>query len=114
MNKVLTSNEAITQSTKLRSENKTIVLVGGCFDIIHIGHIIFLEKAKEQADILMVLLESDAFITTHKGNNRPVHSQQDRIHILSALSVVDYIVPLNRILSDAEYDDLTNQLKPAI
>ncbi|MBI2442930.1 MAG: adenylyltransferase/cytidyltransferase family protein [Candidatus Levybacteria bacterium] len=114
MNKILSSQEATVLSRRLRSENKTIVLAGGCFDVLHIGHIAFLEKAKEQGDVLLLLLESDEAITQMKGKNRPLNTQQDRALLLSALTPVDYVLPLSGILSDEDYDELILAIKPAI
>ena len=64
-----------------------IVLVGGCFDILHLGHVVFLEKAKKEGDVLVVLLESDEKVRFLKGKGRPVHTQSERAEILSALKV---------------------------
>lgn len=114
MNKTLTVNQAIKFSKHLRNKGKTIVLVGGCFDILHIGHVTFLQKAKEQGDCLFVLLESDEFITKAKGPNKPINNQKDRARILATLSIVDYVIMLPRIFVDEEYDELVLQLKPAI
>jgi len=66
MKRILTIIEAIKMSKTLRSEGKQIVLAGGCFDILHPGHIAFIEKAKEKGDILIILLESDEKINERK------------------------------------------------
>ena len=70
---------------------KKRVLVGGCFDILHFGHATFLQKAREAGDVLIILLESDEFIVQIK-KKKPVHIQQQRAEILSALGYVDYVV----------------------
>lgn len=114
MNKVLSVSDAIKISAKIRKEGKTIVLVGGCFDILHIGHIIFLEKAKAAGDSLFILLESDQSIRKLKGANRPINNQEDRAKILAALESVDYVVLLPPHLKDKDYDHTIIQLKPAI
>ena len=59
MNKILTTEEITQTSAEFHKQNKKIVLIGGCFDLLHIGHIIFLEEAKKQGDLLIVFLESD-------------------------------------------------------
>ncbi len=94
--------------------NKVIVLVGGCFDILHPGHVIFLEKAKKAGDILIVLLESDAKVRVLKGIKRPIHNQRQRAKVLSALRSVDYIVMLPYFKKDLEYDRLILRIKPNI
>jgi rfaE bifunctional protein nucleotidyltransferase chain/domain len=114
MKKILSVEEAQNIASRLRKQGKKIVLAGGCFDILHIGHLRFLEKAKEQGDVLMLFLESDEAIRKRKGNNRPINNQEDRARLLSALSCIDYVVLLSGILSDADYDRLTTAIKPAI
>lgn len=114
MNKILTIEQAINISSKLRDKGKTIVVVGGCFDILHLGHVEFLQAAKKQGDVLLVLLESDQTIKKLKGESRPINSQEDRAKVLASLSAVDYVVNLPVISSDKAYDDLIISLKPTI
>ncbi len=95
-------------------KGKKIVLVGGCFDILHPGHVIFLEKAKQAGDILIVLLESDEKVRKLKGINRPVHIQKERAKILSALRSVDYVVMLPFMKKSLDYDQLIAQIKPDV
>lgn len=114
MNKVLSIETAIKTSVKIRSEGKTIVLVGGCFDILHPAHVAFLQKAKKQGDVLFVLLESDQAIRIKKGKNRPIYSQKDRAKVLGALSCVDYVLLLPFFTQDRQYDKLLFRLKPTI
>lgn len=113
MNKILTIEQMIEVSNKLKNQNKSIVVVGGCFDLIHFGHIQFLEKAKAQGDILFVLLESDTSIKRLKGIDRPIHTQDQRAHMLAALQIVDFVVKLP-LLESKEYDDIIGSLKPDI
>jgi len=112
MNKIINTEEAINIAKKLREQNKSIVLAGGCFDLIHAGHIVFLEKAKKYADSLFVLLESDQSVKNKKGNNRPVNNQKARAIVLSALSVVDFIVMLRGVTRNEEYDKIVSAIKP--
>lgn len=91
-----------------------LVLAGGCFDVLHPGHIVFLEKAKRAGDSLLVLLESDQKIKKLKGQGRPVHTQKDRAKILAALEFVDFIVCLPFMEKDIEYDELIAKIKPDI
>jgi rfaE bifunctional protein nucleotidyltransferase chain/domain len=114
MTKIVTIDQAIQISKKLRHQNKLIVLAGGCFDILHVGHVTFLKKAKAAGDILFILLESDEAINTLKGGNRPINAQTDRSTVLASLSFVDFIVPLSGVLANEEYDQLIFSLKPAI
>lgn len=96
----------------LKSQKKSIVLVGGCFDILHPGHVIFLEKAKATGDVLMVLLEDDQKVKKLKGVNRPFHNQRQRARVLSALRSVDFVVMLPYIKKEEEYDQIVKTIKP--
>ena len=72
-------------------QGKRIVFTNGCFDLLHPGHVRFLEKARSLGDLLVVALNGDASVTSIKGRSRPVLSQQDRAEIMSALSCVDFV-----------------------
>lgn len=101
-------------SRKLKADSKKIVLVGGCFDVLHPGHVIFLQKAKQAGDVLIVLLESDEKIKKLKGIDRPVHNQKERALVLSAFKWVDYIIPLPNLKNEKDYDQIMSQIKPDI
>lgn len=98
----------------LKKNNQKIVLAGGCFDLLHPGHVIFLNKAKLAGDILIVLLESDKKVRLLKGPNRPVYQQKQRAQILAALRWVDYVVMLPYIKDDAKYDEIVMLIKPEV
>lgn len=89
-----------------------IILAGGCFDVIHPGHITFLKKAKEIGGTLVVLLESDEKIRALKGDNRPIYSQSDRAFMLSHLDMVDYVIPLPFFNTHDEYEQLVLSINP--
>lgn len=89
------------------------VLVGGCFDFLHIGHIKFLKKAKEEGDKLIVALESDKFIRKNK-HRQPFHCQKQRAEILSALTMIDLIILLPFFKTDQDYLRLVETLNPDI
>jgi len=114
MNKILTTDQAIKLTRDLSNKGKIIVLAGGCFDILHIGHIEYLTNAKKQGDVLFVFLESDESIKNIKGQNRPINTQKDRAIILASLEMVDYVIPLPIFKKDKEYDGLVISIKPAI
>ena len=94
-------------------KNKKTVLVGGCFDLIHFGHLKFLEKAKEQGNFLIVALESDEFIKKHK-KKQPVHQQSERAEILSNLNMIDLILLLPLFKTNNDYFDLVKKVSPRI
>ncbi|MBP7967790.1 adenylyltransferase/cytidyltransferase family protein [Candidatus Woesebacteria bacterium] len=89
------------------------VLVGGCFDVLHYGHIVFLQKAKEQGDVLVIALESDVFIKSSKKRT-PIHSQKERAFILSALRCVDYVILLPLLSEDSAYAIFVQQVSPSV
>jgi D-beta-D-heptose 7-phosphate kinase / D-beta-D-heptose 1-phosphate adenosyltransferase len=95
---------------ELKNKRKKIVFTNGCFDILHIGHIKYLEKSKSFGDILILGLNSDDSIRALKGDNRPINSQSDRSYILAALEVVDYLV----IFDDKTPIDLIKLIEPDI
>lgn len=114
MSNIISVEKAVKISKKLKKENRQIVLAGGVFDILHPGHIKFLEAAKKKGNVLFVLLESDENVKKYKGGDRPINSQSDRALILSSLKPVDYVVILNEMKSDKDYDDLIVRLKPNV
>jgi len=91
-----------------------VVLVGGCFDILHYGHVYFLKKAKLLGSCLIVALESDENIKRLKGKNRPIHNLDQRREILEALTFVDSIIVLKNKMTDGDYLDLVKNISPSI
>lgn len=94
-------------------KDKKIVLVGGCFDIIHFGHIQFLEKARQAVDYLIVALEPDERIINYK-NRMPTHTQAERTHNLLALRHVDHVIMLPLLNGFHDYLELVQTIKPHI
>ncbi len=76
----------------LKADNKKVVFTNGCFDIIHAGHIDYLNKAKALGDVLIVGLNSDDSVKRIKGDKRPIINQDERAEIISNLKPVDYVV----------------------
>jgi cytidyltransferase-like protein len=94
-------------------KNKKSVLVGGCFDLIHFGHLKFLEAAKKEGDFLIVALESDEFINKNK-RKVPLHRQPERAEILANLNMVDIIILLPFFQTNEEYFELVKKISPSI
>lgn len=92
MGELVSKSEIINIVRKGQQEGKTYVVTNGCFDILHVGHVRYLQKTKEFADYLIVMLNSDISVKALKGEGRPINNEQDRAEILSALSCVDYVV----------------------
>lgn len=114
MKKIIRVTQISALVKKLKLSEKGIVLAGGCFDILHIGHIAFLEKAKKEGDVLILLLESDEAIKFLKGDKRPVNPQANRAKILAAIESVDFIVILPASLKTPDYKKLVFKIKPDI
>jgi len=93
---IKTWDEISTITSELKNKGKKIIFTNGCFDILHIGHVKYLEKAKTFGDILIVGLNSDKSVERLKGKNRPINPQVDRSYILASLEVVDYVVIFNK------------------
>jgi FAD synthetase len=93
--------------------NRRSVLVGGCFDLIHFGHLTFLEKAKKTGDFLIIALESDTFIRKRK-KRQPIHNQKQRAKILANITLVDKVILLPYLKSDEKYYQLVETIKPKV
>ncbi len=103
--------EEITQLIKsLHNEGKTVVTTNGCFDILHVGHVRYLQKTKSFADTLIVLLNSDKSVRSIKGPTRPINNENDRAEILCALSCVDYVV----MFDEDSPRNLLDEMKPDV
>jgi len=105
---IKTTYEIIALSKDLKARDKKIVFTNGCFDILHTGHVRYLETAKSYGDVLILGLNSDRSVTTLKGKGRPINTQLDRAYILAALEAVDYVVIFDE---DTPYD-LIKAIRP--
>ncbi len=96
--------------TRCRTNGKKVVFTNGCFDILHVGHVKYLQIAKSFGDILIVGLNSDESVSRLKGPTRPVNIAEDRAYLLAALEAVDFVVPFGE---DTPYD-LIKMIKPDV
>jgi D-beta-D-heptose 7-phosphate kinase / D-beta-D-heptose 1-phosphate adenosyltransferase len=103
-------NQIALISKELKSRGKKVIFTNGCFDILHAGHVRYLETAKSYGDILIVGLNSDRSVNALKGQNRPINSEIDRVYILAALEAVDYVFIFDE---DTPYN-LIKAVKPNI
>jgi D-beta-D-heptose 7-phosphate kinase/D-beta-D-heptose 1-phosphate adenosyltransferase len=98
---IKTIGEITALSEELKARGKKIIFTNGCFDILHAGHVRYLETAKSYGDVLILGLNSDRSVTALKGEGRPINTQLDRAYILAALEAVDYVVVFDK---DTPYD----------
>ena len=110
MNRILGREEAATLIESLKAQGKKVVFTNGCFDILHVGHLRYLEQAREQGDLLVVGVNSDASVKRLKGPTRPINSELDRAEMLAGLKAVDYTV----IFTEDTPVEIIDELKPSI
>ena len=108
MHKLVDLENLKTVISAAKLEGKKIVFTNGCFDILHIGHIRYLQEAKALGDLLVVGINSDESVRALKGEGRPVNDQQERAEIIAALECVDYVV----IFTETNPLDVLSQLEP--
>lgn len=92
---VLTEEEALTKIQLAKQQGKRVVMTNGCFDLLHPGHIRYLEQAKKLGHYLLVAVNTDQSIQRLKGPNRPIHSTESRLKVLLGLKSVDWVVPFS-------------------
>ncbi len=103
--KILNRNSLKKTVARLKAQKKKIVFTNGTFDILHLGHVTYLQKAKNLGDVLIVGVNTDASVKSYKDPNRPVNPELDRIKVLTALACVDHAIlfseptPLKLILT---------------
>jgi len=90
--KILLRDAMVAERARLKAAGRKLVFTNGAFDILHAGHVTYLQFARQQGDALCVGLNSDASVKRYKGDLRPVNPQADRARVLAALECVDYVV----------------------
>jgi len=93
-----------------RARGRTIVLANGCFDLIHVGHVRYLEAAKREGDVLVVAINSDESVRRNKGEGRPLVPETERAEVLAALRCVDYVT----VFGETTADELIKALRPNV
>ena len=101
---VLSLEEALRWREELRRSGRTLAVTNGCFDLLHRGHAVYLERARAEADALLVLVNSDASVRALKGPTRPLQCQEDRAFLLCALKPVDRAVIFDYPRCDRELE----------
>jgi rfaE bifunctional protein nucleotidyltransferase chain/domain len=108
ISKILTQNKLSAAVRRLRAQGKRIAFTNGTFDVLHLGHVTYLQKARASADVLIVGVNTDRSVKTYKDPGRPVNPEQDRIKVLVALACVDHAILFN----DPTPLKLIKQIKP--
>jgi rfaE bifunctional protein nucleotidyltransferase chain/domain len=93
MGRRVSLDEAEAIAGRLKSQGQRLVLANGCFDLVHVGHVRYLQSARKLGDVLMVAVNSDASVRRIKGPGRPLLPLVERLEILAALGCVDYVLP---------------------
>jgi D-beta-D-heptose 7-phosphate kinase/D-beta-D-heptose 1-phosphate adenosyltransferase len=108
--RVLNDSNLGSQVEAYKKSNKKIVFTNGCFDLLHIGHVTYLEEAKKLGDVLIVGINTDASVRVLKGPTRPIQNENDRSEILAALKAVDHTI----LFSEDTPLNLIKKIKPDV
>lgn len=89
--KILTREQAVARLSRLARGGRTLALANGCFDLLHVGHVRYLQASKREADLLLVALNTDAGVRVLKGEGRPLQPEDERAEIIASLACVDFV-----------------------
>jgi rfaE bifunctional protein nucleotidyltransferase chain/domain len=107
---VISVEELARVSEKLRAAGKRLVVTNGCFDLLHLGHVQYLEAARKLGDALAVGVNGDASVRGLKGDGRPLNNENDRAQVLAALRAVDYVT----VFPEVRATEFLERVRPAI
>lgn len=110
MGQIIRREDVQEFAASLKNQNKTIVTTNGCFDILHVGHVRYLQETKKFGDVLIVLLNSDKSVKSIKGEGRPINTENNRAEVLCALACVDYVV----LFDEDSPASLIDEIKPDV
>ena len=110
MDRLISSDELAALGAEYAARGKKLVLTNGCFDLLHTGHVRYLEEARGCGDALIVAVNSDASVRELKGTDRPLNGELDRAEVLAALRCVDHVT----IFTGKRVTDVIRLLRPAI
>lgn len=108
--KILSIEEMLAERTRLQERGESLVFTNGCFDILHSGHVTYLEFARAQGDRLVLGLNSDASVKRNKGEDRPINCEEDRARVIAALECIDYVV----LFDEDEPKELIEKILPDV
>ena len=110
MSEILSQPDLLRRVARDREQGLTLALANGCFDLLHVGHVRYLQAAAEQADRLLVAINADRAVRELKGRNRPILGAQERAELVAAIRGVDYVV----IFDDSTVAPLLELVKPDV
>ena len=110
MGRVITEHELLDAVARERAEGRSIALANGCFDLLHAGHVRYLQGAAAEADRLIVAVNDDGSVAQLKGPGRPIMPAADRAELVAAIRAVDYAV----VFSDVNVGRLLSLIKPDV
>ena len=110
MSEILSQPDLLRRVARDRDQGLTLALANGCFDLLHVGHVRYLQAAAEQADRLLVAINGDRAVRELKGRNRPILGAQERAELVAAIRGVDYVV----IFDDSTVAPLLELVKPDV
>lgn len=108
--RILSRDSVISETRSARQAGKTIVLANGCFDVLHAGHIRYLQGARELGDVLVVAINADDQVKLLKGNGRPILAERERAELVASLEVVDFVT----IFDEPTVEQLLLAIKPDV
>jgi rfaE bifunctional protein nucleotidyltransferase chain/domain len=108
--RIIPREGAIELGIQLRREGRRVSFANGCFDVLHAGHVRYLQAAKQQGDVLVVGINNDRSVSALKGSGRPVLPAEARAELVSALEAVDYVIIFDELTVEA----LLSELRPDV
>ena len=108
--RILSRDAVINETQSARQAGKTIVLANGCFDVLHAGHIRYLQGARELGDVLVVAINADDQVKLLKGSGRPILAERERAELVASLEVVDFVT----IFDEPTVEQLLLAIKPDV
>jgi rfaE bifunctional protein nucleotidyltransferase chain/domain len=108
--KIVNAEQAAEMGKAMRDKGSKLVFTNGCFDLLHAGHVRYLQAARALGDALLVAINGDESVRSLKGKGRPLNRAEDRAEVIAALECVDYVV----IFPEVRATQLLEQVRPAI
>lgn len=108
--KIVDAGELSALAKEMRDNGRKLVLTNGCFDLLHVGHVRYLQAARDLGDALAVAINGDESVRALKGEGRPLNSETDRAEVIAALECVDHVI----IFAEVRSTELLEKVRPAI